>query len=241
MASSPASAAWAGAAAGVTADTRAGTSAAGTSWAGVAGRSVTSVPGSAAGSVWAASPAQALVGVAEPATGAAYAWAATAGIAQIGGLDELVLLPSCVAWAGTAAATRILGPAGAAHRWVWRLGPDRWGCRLGPDRWAARLGREVRVRTSTQVQVPVQVRPPVPLDAVQLLQFCTNTTDQVPESPDWQALLRPDSSVWTVGEWVTLLAPVGPGLPIGSLYIISRVKTADEDFQEVVGYRQVRP
>lgn len=119
-----------------------------------------------------------------------------------------------------------------------RLGPSRWACQLGPSRWAVRLG-VVDVRASSMELVPVQVKAPVSLGTAQL-RFCTSSTDEVPASPDWQPLVVPDGTVWSPGEWVTLLAPVGPGLPVGTLYILPRITTDAEDFIEVAGYRQVR-
>lgn len=118
-----------------------------------------------------------------------------------------------------------------------RLGQDRWAMRLGEDRWAVRLGVG-DVRTATKVFVEVQIKPPIDL-AGKTLRFCTNTVNEVPDSPVWQDLVVPDGTVWTPGEWSTVLALVGPGLPVGSLFIIAQITALPEVPVEVAGYREV--
>lgn len=169
--------------------------------------------------------------------------AASAGAAGMTSGSTLVAVPlarlaAAAAMQSTSVLAGALQPVGAGVRTCpVRLGEDRWPMRLGEDRWAVRLGGG-DVRSATKVFVEVQIKPPIDLAGKQL-RFCTNTVNEVPDSPVWQDLVVPEGTVWTPGEWSTVLALVGPGLPVGSLFIIAQITALPEIPVEVAGYREV--
>lgn len=110
--------------------------------------------------------------------------------------------------------------------------------RLGDSRWGFRLGRVAEVRSASKQYVEVQIKPPVDLTGLPL-RFCTNTVNAVPDAPVWSDLLVPDGTVWTAGEWTTVLALVGPDLTPGSLFIIPQITALPEVVVEVAGYKEV--
>jgi len=131
----------------------------------------------------------------------------------------------------------------------WRPGPARWGVREGVQAWAVAaglarwlwraLGDGVKVQDRRLVNL--QVRSPRPLtDDGVTVTACVSPTRTVPDAPTEQPVVIPDDYAWTgPADWATVAAWVGPGLPVGTNYVLTHVTAGGEDFWDVAASVQV--
>lgn len=131
----------------------------------------------------------------------------------------------------------------------WRLGPSRWDWLGRPARWRVRIGgprwswqaEGIGVKSTDRRLVSLQVQSPLPLNAEGVTVTCCVSPDRtVPAEPDEQPVQIPADYDWPGPTgWATVGALVGPGLPVGTVYVLTHVQAGDEDFWDVAAAVQV--
>ena len=131
----------------------------------------------------------------------------------------------------------------------WLAGPDRWGVRAGPAAWQVVLGaarwllRSLGdvVKVADRRLVNLQVRSPRPLtDPDVSVESCVSQSRSVPDGAVWAPIVIPADYAWPgAAGWATVAAWVGPGLPVGTNYVLTHVTAGGEDFYDVAASVQV--